>query len=161
MSADTPPTDNTPDAPTKVCPHCSAQNQTVLSRCPSCGKKYKKGGAFKTFAIVAGAIILTFVVAIVGCAALIGAGVDEAEDDAQEHAITRAEFNSVDQGTSQAQIEERLGEPDDSQEFENKFGGQVQGSSCIYYNEEGKELFEGASFQFCFTEGKLDSKNAY
>ena len=32
-----------PAIPTKVCPKCSAQNQTADKKCPSCGKKYKKG----------------------------------------------------------------------------------------------------------------------
>lgn len=150
-----------PAVPNKVCPHCGAMNQTVFEKCPSCGKKYKKRSGFKTFAIVAGAGLLVLIVAIVGCAALIGVGVEEATDEAQEHAISRAEFNSVEQGTTQGAIEKRFGEPEDSQEFEQKFGGQVTGSSCIYYNETGQELFEGDSYQFCFTEGRLDSKNAY
>ena len=34
-------------------------------------------------------------------------------------------------------------------------------SSCIYYPEKGKGIGEGKSFQLCFTNGKLDSKNVY
>lgn len=145
--------------PTKVCPHCGAQNQTAASKCPSCGKKYKRRTGLRIFAFIVGGFLLL----IVGCAVIIGAGVDEAEEEAQKHAITKAEFDSVQQGTSQSAIENRFGNPEDSQEFEQKGFGESapQGSSCIYYNEEGKDLFEGNSFQFCFTEQKLDSKNAY
>lgn len=106
-------------------------------------------------------VCLAGLVFIVGCALLIGSAAEDVSDEAQEHAITRAEFDAVQQGTSQADVEKKLGDPDDSQEFEQRFGGQTQGSSCIYYNEKGKELFEGDSYQFCFTNGKLDSKNVW
>jgi hypothetical protein len=50
---------------------------------------------------------------------------------------------------------------EDRQEFENEGipGEEPVGSSCIYYNRAGGDL--GDSFQFCFTKGRLDSKNAY
>lgn len=150
------------EAPTKLCPHCGAQSQTLASKCPHCGKGYAKRSGLKVLAgIVAGGLVL--IAGCAGCVALIGSGVDEAEDEAQEHAISKAEFDSIEIGTTQAQVEKRLGVPEDSQEFEQKgFGNNApQGSSCIYYNETGKDLFEGESFQFCFTEEKLDSKNAY
>ncbi len=115
----------------------------------------------KTVFKIAAGIILALVVVIGGCAALIGAGVNEAEDDAQEHAITKSQFDSIDQGSTQSEVEKELGDPSDDQEFESRFGGKTQGSSCIYYNEKGAELFEGDSYQFCFTNEKLDSKNVY
>lgn len=146
-------------APTKVCPHCGTQAATTAKKCPNCGKGYKRRTGLKIFA----AIIAAGLVLIVGCAVLVGSAVDDVENEAQQHAITKAQFDSIPQGTSQAEVEKRLGEPEDSQEFEQQsyFKKATQNSSCIYYNEKGKELFEGASFQFCFTEGKLDSKNAY
>jgi hypothetical protein len=111
--------------------------------------------------MVLGALCLLVIVAVVGCAVLLGTAAEEVEDEAQEHAISLAQFDSIEQGSTQAAVEQELGKPEDSQAFEQRFGGRVEGSSCIYYNEKGKELFEGRSFQFCFTEGKLDSKNAY
>ena len=55
----------------------------------------------------------------------------------------------------------RFGQAADAQEFENEslVDKEPQNSSCIYYNRKGGEF--GEVFQFCFTEGKLDSKNAY
>lgn len=114
-----------------------------------------------TFLKVVLGVMVGGLLLIGGCVAVIGAGVDEAEDEAQETAISQAEFDSIQQGTTQAQVEKELGEPSDSQEFEQRFGGKTSGSSCIYYNEEGQELFEGRSYQFCFDGGKLTSKNAY
>jgi hypothetical protein len=146
-------------APTKLCPHCGAQAATHESKCPHCGKSYKKRTGLKIFAVLCG-IGLLF---LIGCVALIGTAVDEAEKDQQAHAITSQEFQSVDIGTSQSAIEKRFGEPDDSQDFQQKnvLKPGSQNSSCIYYNEDDADLLEGKFFQFCFTEGKLDSKNAY
>lgn len=145
--------------PTKVCPHCGTQAQTAEKKCPNCGKGYKKRTGLKIFA----GICLAGLVLIVGCAVLIGSAAKDVSDEAQKHSITKAQFDAVQQGTTQAALEKQLGTPEDSQEFEQKGFGQnaPQGSSCIYYNEKGKGLFEGSSFQFCFTEEKLDSKNAY
>jgi hypothetical protein len=52
----------------------------------------------------------------------------------------------------------------DSQEFEQEIPeiqDQPERSSCIYYPEKDRPLFEGDSYQFCFDNGKLTSKNAY
>jgi hypothetical protein len=144
-------------APTKVCPHCGTQAQTTSKKCPNCGKGYKKRTGLKIFA----GLCLLGLVAIVGCAALISGAADEVQKDQDAHSITKSQFDGIEQGTTQVAVEKQLGTPEDNQEFEQKFGGTTQGSSCIYYNEKGKDLFEGSSFQFCFTERKLDSKNAY
>lgn len=55
---------------------------------------------------------------------------------------------------------EELGPPADKQTFENEgvLDKEPQGSSCIYCNEADDFA---SSYQFCFTEGKLDSKNQY
>jgi hypothetical protein len=104
------------------------------------------------------------VLGVVGCVALIGAGVDEAAEELEARGITRAEFDSIEQGMTQEEVESQLGPPEDSQEFEQQIPelqDQPSKSSCIYYPESGKPLFEGDSFQLCFDEGKLTSKNAY
>lgn len=118
----------------------------------------------KTILKIALGIILGLVVVIVGCSALFAAGVDEAEDEATRNGITIREFRSVEQGTRQRAVERRFGEPEDSQEFEQEIPELQDGpsrSSCIYYPEKGQPLFEGRSFQFCFDERRLTSKNAY
>lgn len=58
-----------PVAPTKVCPNCGVQSQTISDKCPSCGKKYKQkkrgGGCLKWIGIVTlGLIALIVVIAV-------------------------------------------------------------------------------------------------
>ena len=75
-----------------------------------------------------------------------------------------SEFDSVQQGMTQQEVEHLLGPPDNSQQFEQQIPqlqNQPLKSSCIYYPESGKPLLEGHSFQFCFDQNKLTSKNAY
>lgn len=66
------------NAPTRVCPHCSAQSAKAGPRCPHCRKKFKKRSAFATFAIV---VVVLFMLGVGGCAVLIG-GAAVAVDDA-------------------------------------------------------------------------------
>ncbi len=119
----------------------------------------------KTIVKVMLGLILGAVVLIGGCTALIGAGANEAvkEIDKQQKAnsITPAQFKGTKLGTSQKQVEKRFGPAADAQEFESEaiLDEEPQNSSCIYYNRRGGEL--GDIYQFCFTEGKLDSKNSY
>lgn len=136
------------------------QAQTTANRCPNCNKKYRRrrGG---TFLKVMLGVVLGGLLLIVGCVALIGGAVDEAGKEQQEKGITRAQLQSVKQGTSQDEVEASLGPPEDSQEFERQISElqeQPSRSSCIYYPEKGKPLFEGASFQLCFDEGKLTAR---
>jgi hypothetical protein len=109
-------------------------------------------------------VFLAGALLIGGCAALFSAGVDEAEKEQNKTGITLSEFRSIKQGTTQDDVEAQLGEPENSQEFEQQIPeiqDQPAQSSCIYYPEKNKELFEGRSFQFCFDEGRLTAKNAY
>ncbi|MBA3358322.1 MAG: hypothetical protein H0U20_02575 [Thermoleophilaceae bacterium] len=118
----------------------------------------------KTILKVALGIVLGLTVLVVGCVAVIGAGVDEAEKERQEEGISLGEFRDTQQGASERQVRDRLGKPESAQQFENQIPelqDQPSRSSCIYYPERGKPLFEGRSFQFCFDEGRLTSKNAY
>ena len=120
-------------------------------------KKKRRGG---TFTKVVLGVVIGGVLLIGGCTALIAGGLSSEEEDG----ITRAQFNSIGQGDTQTSIEDEFGEPEDSQEFENQIPelqDSPSRSSCIYYPEKGKPILEGASFQLCFDEGKLTSKNAY
>src|SRR5262245_10585492 len=151
-----------PAGPSKICPHCRAMAQTTDKKCPSCGKKYKKRTGLKIF----GAILIAGALLIGGCAALIGGAANEVAKDLdaeqQAHAITKKQFNDLELGMSQAAVVKELGKrPEDRQEFENESfeGEEPDQSSCIYYNRAGGEF--GDVFQLCFTNDKLDSKNAY
>jgi hypothetical protein len=101
-------------------------------------------------------ILLAVAVLIVGCGALLGAGVEEAQKQSDKKAITDAQARSIRIGTPKAAIIAQFGQPEDSQEDQFKGLGK---SSCIYYNVKG----ELASFwQFCFdNKDRLDSKSGY
>lgn len=118
----------------------------------------------KTALKVALGIVLGGLVLIVGCSALLAEGIDQAEKEQTENGITLAQFRAVSQGATESQVRAELGEPENAQEFEQEIPELQQGaqrSSCIYYPEKDKALFEGKSFQLCFDDGKLTSKNAY
>lgn len=153
-----------PPAPTKVCPHCQAQAQTTDSKCPHCGKKYKKGStALKVLAVLA----VLFVVGVAGCVALVGTAANEVgkELDAQQKAsaITPETFNRLRIGQSRAEVDRAVApaKPADAQEFQQEgvLDSEQINSSCIYFNKEGGEF--GDVYQLCFDETRLTSKNSY
>ena len=119
----------------------------------------------KTIFKVMVGVLLAAVLLIGGCTVLIGAGANEAvkEIDKQQNAnaITLEQYRDTKLGTSQKTVEKRFGEAADAQEFENEsiVDSEPQNSSCIYYNRKGGDI--GDTFQFCFTDKKLDSKNSY
>lgn len=155
---------STPEAagPNKVCPHCGAMNATTAPKCPRCGKKYKKRTVLK---VLVGLSVLGLV-AIVGCAALIGGAANEVSKqlDAEQakHAITKKRFDSIPLGITQTEVIHIANkQPENKQEFESEsfLKDEPDSSSCIYYNKKHGSF--GDVFQFCFTNDKLDSKNAY
>ena len=118
----------------------------------------------KTALKVALGIIIGLVVVVGGCTALLGAGINEADKEQKKKGITASQFRAIKHRTSRSEVQRKLGRPEDSQRFEDAgVRGVTRGSrsSCIYYPEKGKGIGEGRSFQFCFTNGQLDSKNAY
>jgi hypothetical protein len=123
------------------------------------GRGFFRGRLLVTLGVLLGGTLL-----VGGCVAIIGIGADEAQKERNRKGINQSEFDSIQQGMSQQEVEQRLGPPKDSQEFEQnipELQDQPFRSSCIYYPEKNQPLFEGQSFQFCFDEGKLTSKNAY
>lgn len=140
--------------PTKVCKHCGAQAETFEGTCPSCGRSYSGMSTGAIVAIVAAAVLGGGLL-LGGCAALIVAGVNELEEEQEEHEITRAQFNSIQSGATRASVEAELGEPFETDEFARGKGEPI----CTYYPEEGDDLFD-EKFEFCFVGGRLDSKFA-
>lgn len=141
--------------PTKVCRHCGAQSETFERTCPNCGRSY---GGISTGALVG--IIAASLVAgglvLGGCAALIAAGLNEVEEEQEEHEITRQQFDAIQPGSTRASVEAALGEPLETETFDEP-GGRV---TCLYYPERGEDVFAQLSEQFelCFVAGRLDSK---
>ncbi len=117
---------------------------------------------------VALGVVLGLVVLIGGCTAIGVIGVQSdgtVTEGSVTYAvtvdgITRAQFDGVKQGATQSSVEADLGTPDDAQESEQNIS-EPSNSSCIYYPEKGKNVLEGSSFQLCFDDGKLSSKNVY
>jgi hypothetical protein len=108
-------------------------------------------------------IFVFFVVAFVGCAVLVGVGLNEAADEigrAQErHAISQNQFDSVQIGTPRAAVLAALGkQPAETSSFKSEAEGTVDISSdCIYYWESGQTF--GNWYQFCFdSAGNLRTK---
>ncbi len=147
-------------APVKVCPRCRAQSQTWGNKCPACGRRYSGGGS--TVLKVALGVLLGFVVLIVGCAALIGAGANhvahQLTTQQNQNAITEAQGSGVSLGTTLGDVESRFGTPKSTQESANAGLGTQQ---CIYYNIAGGSV--GDQWQFCFdgkgSGAKLTNKN--
>jgi len=85
-----------------------------------------------------------------------------AEPDAAASAITKAQFDAVALGTSQADLIKQLGKPPaNPQKFVDR-GVLKQAdieSTCLYYNEAGKGFQSG--FKFCFPAGTLKTKKAF
>jgi len=103
---------------------------------------------------------------VVGCSALliagIGGAVNELNEEQRQHAITRAQFDALEIGMTEQQVRESTGKaPEDRQNFESEgfLNEEPEKSSCIYYNKDGGEFLD--SFQLCFDNGKLTSKNEY
>lgn len=118
----------------------------------------------KTICKVATAIIVAALVLIGGCAALIGAGVDEAQKQNDKTAITAAEFSTIGKGDTLASVKAEFGAPSDAQTYETDLssderellGTKAGGFDCIYYGREGSLA---DFFQICFDgDGNYESK---
>jgi hypothetical protein len=91
-----------PAGPTRVCPHCHAQSQTVGKKCPHCGKKFKKRGFAAKLLI---ALVVLMVLGIGGCATLIGGAANEIDK-----AVKESERNDPDNAGSKPTDTGRVGE---------------------------------------------------
>jgi hypothetical protein len=133
----------------------AAQAASAAAPMPQSGSS----NTLKVVLIVLGVLALLTVGGCVACVALVGETAEdvgrqlerELDREFKEHAISNAEFDSIERGTRRRTVESRLGPPADRQEFEDE--------SCIYYNREGGEF--GDQFQLCFTNGRLESKSSF
>lgn len=111
---------------------------------------------------VLGSVGVVFLLIVILVVVAIGGAVHELNREQAEHAISSAQFNGVQLGTSQPDVESQLGRsPENSQEFvsEGVLNTTQIHSSCIYYNQTDHTF--GDVYQFCFTNGSLTSKNSY
>ena len=140
---------STPDAPvpppTRVCRRCAARTETFAAKCPNCGRPYGQLPLWQAIAVAIAAGLLT----LGGCGACVIAGVKGVEDELDRYAISRAEYEAVPAGATQAQVERRLWAP--------YLRDRVAGLDCITYNDEGGSVFRD-QYEFCFRDGRLVSR---
>ena len=109
-------------------------------------------------------IVLGCTVLVVGCAALIGAGVNAAQKDSDKTAITSAQYRSAPVGSAtRSEIEGDFGEPQSSNDIQAEGIDGIPDTDfsqqCVYYSRKG-EL--ASLFQFCFDgDGTLRSKASF
>jgi len=104
----------------------------------------------KTFLKVALGIALGFALLFVGCGALVGAGFNAVQKEADKHAITQTQYESVKtgaRGNTRKRILARFGEPQPVEEVEDDLP--TDQTDCLYYNRKGQVLL---TYQFCFDE---------
>lgn len=113
----------------------------------------------KKFILIVGAVLTAIVIFSIAAIAMLGSAVDtaitETEKEMQEGAITQKQFRGIPNGVSIQEVINTLGEPDDRQTTRTK----GVRSDCIYYPVAGGEMLE--NYQFCFTNGRLDSKSRW
>lgn len=121
----------------------------------------------KTMCKIAGGVLIALTVFIGGCVALLGAGVEEAQNESDKTAITQEQYESVGKDDTLDSVKADFGEPEDRQdtelsldeEAEKYLGEGAGGMTCIYYNREG-EL--ASVYQFCFDgAGDFQTKASY
>ena len=136
------------DAPLKVCPHCSVATRTDAPVCPSCGGSYVRGRRMPrvrwrwwfAIPIVAGA----FLVGYFGISRLV-----EDDSDSAEGAITLQQAREVPASASQAEAEDRLGEP-----AVERPPRENSGTTCSFYSITDQP---DTLWQFCFKRDELVS----
>lgn len=99
---------------------------------------------------VIGLIIVAVVVAI----AWGGSSVIDKSQQSSDNVA--AHVGEISMGMTKDDVVSILGTPEDAQHFESAFAGETTTSDCIYYGSLSSE-----SWQFCFDDGVLTSKNTY
>jgi hypothetical protein len=126
------------EVPLKVCPHCSVASRTDAETCPSCGKPYARRGPRLRWS-------WWLAIPIVAAAFAIGYfGISQLFDDEESESITVEQAEAVPGGISQAELSERLGEPQETI--------RTGGLTCALYAVTDGPQSAGV---FCFRGDKL------
>jgi hypothetical protein len=140
------------DPPAKRCRHCGAESRTFEDRCPNCGRKYGPGAGIVAAAVLAA--IVGSILLLGGCAVLIAVGIDAVDDEIDERAITKGQFDSIMPGDTESSVRIRLGKPLSEDTYANTE------LECLYYAEKGGGILSIDDFELCFRKGVLVSKHA-
>jgi hypothetical protein len=95
----------------------------------------------------------TLVIALIAWGAADQLILERYRDQRQAHAITEAEFQTVQSDATQEQLLARFGDPEDLGTLEG------DGSGCITYKQEGAPLLRERTYRFCFEGGPLILKD--
>jgi len=121
-------------------------------------KKKRRGSLIVKIAL---GLVLGITLLIVGCTALLGAGVNSAQKDSDKTAITQAQYDATKVGEKRSVVEARLGKPSSKDQFSTEVEGikDPVGETCVYYNRRGDFA---STFQLCFdiNTDKLESKTS-
>ena len=88
-----------------------------------------------------------------GCAVLVVVGLDKAEDEIDENAITKQQYDLIDVGTPESVVRARLGEPLSEETAKRP------PLNCVYYAQKDEGLLGIDDFEFCFRGGVVVSKS--
>jgi len=122
--------------PTKTCPHCGAEGPVGASRCPSCGRRYRRWGRRD---VLAGLAIGALVGAIVAVVLLVtgGNGGGESSPKPARGVVTFAQARAIPLRTPKTTVLRRLGQP-----------APIRGKrGCVYYVVSDQAA---TAWQFCF-----------
>ena len=133
-------------------PPLRSREPDVRGPLPELRRKYGPGPGI-VIAIVAAAIV-GCILLLGGCALLLQAGIDAVEDEVDERAITKGQFDSMVPGDTESSVRIRLGKPLSEDTYANK------DLECLYYAEKGGGLLSIDNFELCFRDGVLVSKHA-
>lgn len=141
------------------------EQRTAASPPATAPAKKSNTGLKVVIGIMVGIFVLG-IVGFIGCTVLLGVGVNEAVNELNEeqakHAITKAQYNAIPLGMTEKQVQESTGKtPEDRQAFESEgyLSKEPGKSTCVYYNQADGEFLD--TFQLCFDNGKLTSKNDF
>lgn len=107
--------------------------------------------------LVLGGVVLVAIAVVMVLVLLfftvIGDAIDDVESSRDETAITAKQYSSIKVGMREEAVRDKLGEPADE-----TIGDGRRETTCLYYNEKDAGLIAGDRYEFCFVDGRLDSK---
>ena len=132
--------------PLKVCRKCSVASRTDAGACPSCGASYRHELWQWRWWMAIPIVALAFAIGYFGISKLV--------DDDNSEGITVAEAGAVEQGVSEAELEDQLGE---APAYRRERGDGNAALSCAYYAVSDQP---DSVWEFCFRDDKLIGSTA-